>query len=538
MNFEDKITDKWLINSDQLEKSLIRAKQYIDGQLVELDINGYKYVDMGEAGIWAKYPIGVTEWNYNSLNQIRYFQWGDTEGYTKGQISTNKKKFEWSDYKYCQGTADTLTKYCVDSQYGDNGFTDNLTILNPEDDAAHVNMGGDWRMPTADEFQKLIDLCDTEVVSNYNGAPGLNGRIFKLKSNQAKQIFIPYAGYYGGGKFYNVGEYSQFASSSLYTKNTMTAKCCSSLFASSSTVTCNNPNRYVGECVLGFLGYEDPGKYLTKKEASETYVTKDDLNGLGGNTEGSGKKTYTLNIDTTNWDGDFDTINKVTNPQSELDELYEAFISGENVDVELLANIDENKLSFRYSALTIEDDSVTIVFSVEGTLTIYVSLMKGSYSMYGIGSPYAKQILVLRRYGEGWGGTLVQPDDEGTVKMIEGEGINMSMVVSNTPPEQDTFQISADTNVLATKEHVNTEAEKLQEAIDGKSNVVVCDNQYEFDKILTKDNNTVYLIKGDQDQWFSKEDGDELYDFYGELLERVKELERLNGINNYNNDDE
>ena len=67
--------------------------------------------------------------------------------------------------------------------------------------------------------------------------------------------------------------------------------------------------------------------------------------------------------------------------------------------------------------------------------------------------------------------------------------------------------------------------------------IVVCDNQYEFDQILTKDNNTIYLIKGDQDQWFSKEDGNELYDFYGELRERVAHLERLNGLNTVPDDE-
>ena len=86
---------------------------------------------------------------------------------------------------------------------------------------------------------------------------------------------------------------------------------------------------------------------------------------------------------------------------------------------------------------------------------------------------------------------------------------------------------------MATQTYVEGEVETLVEELNKKFNVVVCDNQYEFDQILTKDNNTIYLIKGDQDQWFSKSDGDELYDFYGELLERVKELERLNGITEY-----
>lgn len=88
---------------------------------------------------------------------------------------------------------------------------------------------------------------------------------------------------------------------------------------------------------------------------------------------------------------------------------------------------------------------------------------------------------------------------------------------------------------MATQTYVNGELEKVIEELNKKCNVVVCDNQYEFDQILTKDNNTIYLIKGDQDQWFSKEDGDELYDFYGELRERVAQLERLNGITDNEN---
>ena len=37
---------------------------------------------------------------------------------------------------------------------------DNLTTLELADDAAHVHMGGDWRMPTKDEIVKLCDLCN------------------------------------------------------------------------------------------------------------------------------------------------------------------------------------------------------------------------------------------------------------------------------------------------------------------------------------------------------------------------------------------
>lgn len=67
--------------------------------------------------------------------------------------------------------------------------------------------------------------------------------------------------------------------------------------------------------------------------------------------------------------------------------------------------------------------------------------------------------------------------------------------------------------------------EALIAAIKEKSNTAVCDNQYEFDNILTKDNNTIYLIKGDQDVWAAKDYVDELYDLMVELRNRVTVLE-------------
>lgn len=78
----------------------------------------------------------------------------------------------------------------------------------------------------------------------------------------------------------------------------------------------------------------------------------------------------------------------------------------------------------------------------------------------------------------------------------------------------------------------------LQNKINSKSSVMICDNQYEFDQILTKDNNTIYLIKGDQDTWAAKEYVDELYDLNVELRNRIKVLEALNGINNEVSQDE
>ena len=106
-------------------------------------VKQYKYVDLGlPSGLkWAKCNIGATsETDYGS-----YFQWGDIE-------DKSNSDYNWATYKHCNGSDTTMTKYCTNSSYG---TVDNKTTLEPEDDTARANMGGDWRMPTATEYLTL-----------------------------------------------------------------------------------------------------------------------------------------------------------------------------------------------------------------------------------------------------------------------------------------------------------------------------------------------------------------------------------------------
>lgn len=104
-----------------------------------------QYVDLGlPSGLkWAKCNVGATsEADYGS-----YFQWGDIE-------DKSNSDYSWESYKYCNVSSDTMTKYCTNSFYG---TVDNKTTLEIEDDTATQIMGGDWRMPTASEYQTLYD---------------------------------------------------------------------------------------------------------------------------------------------------------------------------------------------------------------------------------------------------------------------------------------------------------------------------------------------------------------------------------------------
>ena len=99
------------------------------------------YVDLGlpSGVLWATYNVGA-EYPEAYGN---HFAWGETQP---------KDTYNWNNYQYCNGSNNTLTKYCNNSSYGFNGFTDNLTMLLPEDDAATANWGADWRMPTKNEW--------------------------------------------------------------------------------------------------------------------------------------------------------------------------------------------------------------------------------------------------------------------------------------------------------------------------------------------------------------------------------------------------
>ena len=99
----------------------------------------HAYVDLGLPSglLWATCNVGAD----NPEDYGDYFAWGETQP---------KDTYNWSTYQYCNGDYDQLTKYCNNSNYGYNGFTDNLTTLLPEDDAAAANWGGNWRMPTKD----------------------------------------------------------------------------------------------------------------------------------------------------------------------------------------------------------------------------------------------------------------------------------------------------------------------------------------------------------------------------------------------------
>lgn len=163
----------------------------VDLRAVSGSHNGHEYVDLGLSVKWATCNVGAT----TPEGYGNYFAWGET---------TTKENYSWSTYFDSDEEGKIFTKYY---NYGGK------TVLDPEDDAAYVNWGGNWRMPTKAEWQELKDNCTWEWTTQ-NGIDG-----YKVTSNKAgytyKFIFLPAAGYRYDSNLSSEGSEGDYWSSSL-----------------------------------------------------------------------------------------------------------------------------------------------------------------------------------------------------------------------------------------------------------------------------------------------------------------------------------
>ncbi len=140
------------------------AVEYQDSEAMKGEINGYEYVDLGlPSGLkWATCNVGA-----NSPEECGYYvQWGET-----------MPKDDYSEA--------TCSTYNV--SIGNN-------ISGTEYDAARVNWGSTWRMPTYEEAKELLDFCEWQD-GVLDGVAGI-----KVTGPNGNYIFLPYTGYRAGTK--------------------------------------------------------------------------------------------------------------------------------------------------------------------------------------------------------------------------------------------------------------------------------------------------------------------------------------------------
>jgi len=176
-------------------------------------------VDLGLSVKWASFNVGAsTPAEYGD-----YYAWGETEP---------KSSYAYGTYTWCnEGSKQKLTKYCVLDNAGiwdGPDSPDGKSVLDPEDDVAHVKLGGSWRMPTIEECRELINQCTWTWTSNYNGT-GIAGCVVSSKKAgyTGRSIFLPASGRWIDATLYKLGKNGFFWSSSLYDGSSDSAWCVS-----------------------------------------------------------------------------------------------------------------------------------------------------------------------------------------------------------------------------------------------------------------------------------------------------------------------
>ena len=144
---------------------------------------------------WAKSNLSESGLCANPEDYGDYYAWGETapyytEGHSQERICDSwiddKTGYDWPSYKWCKGSSTTLTKYNTDSF---RGTVDNKTVLEPDDDVAHVKLGGKWRMPTDEEWTALHEQCTWTTITQND----IYGKI--VTAPNGNSIFLPPTGH-------------------------------------------------------------------------------------------------------------------------------------------------------------------------------------------------------------------------------------------------------------------------------------------------------------------------------------------------------
>lgn len=136
--------------------------------------SNHEYVNLGlpSGTLWATTNVGAN----NPEDYGNYFSWGET---------APKEVYTWETYKWCNGSRSTLTKYCTNSAFGN---IDGKTELDPTDDAAYVNWGPSWRMPSLVQCVELCESCTWQWTAR-NGVDG-----YLITGPNGNTMFLPAAG--------------------------------------------------------------------------------------------------------------------------------------------------------------------------------------------------------------------------------------------------------------------------------------------------------------------------------------------------------
>ena len=220
-------------------------------------------------------PDVYQKWGYCNVGAFlpedygKYFAWGDTVGQyaaTTGDAFA-AKPFSWANCPHTDGTYSdsnkaVFTRYTASNNaYAKSGIADGKTVLDLADDAAHVNWGDDWRMPTGGEGGEF-EALKNGTTGTWTTVNGVNGRKF---SGAGNNVFFPAAGYGDDATISGQGSNGFYWSCTLGSNPHISRHC----FISSGELQPSNENHrrfgrtirpiYIQDIGSGFDTYTDEG---------------------------------------------------------------------------------------------------------------------------------------------------------------------------------------------------------------------------------------------------------------------------------------
>ena len=193
------------------------------------DVGNYEYVDLGlpSGTLWATTNVGAT----SPEDCGDYFAYGET---------VPKEEYKYENYKWWyfdENGYRYISKYNTRSEFGP---VDNKTEMEPEDDAARVNMGTSWRIPSLEQVVELVNSCTWQ----WTERNGVNGHL--VTGPNGNTMFLPAAGYRDGSSLEYVGTYGIYWSRSLYSYLPDRAYC---LYLDSQYWDSEDFSRYYGHVI-------------------------------------------------------------------------------------------------------------------------------------------------------------------------------------------------------------------------------------------------------------------------------------------------
>ena len=184
-----------VIDSESTIKNTIEYNKELNNVAVDLGLPS--------GTLWCKLNLGASETSNLEDWYGDYYAWGEIH---------TKHIYSWGNYKWCKILHKNLTKYCCEPEYGNKGFTDNITKLQDSDNVVIQTMKSEhdfqFNMPSKKQFEELLNYTTHKWVKDYKHINGLNGLVFTGRNKN--KLFMPACGYFRDEQKLNPGKMAQY----------------------------------------------------------------------------------------------------------------------------------------------------------------------------------------------------------------------------------------------------------------------------------------------------------------------------------------